>query len=298
MSKRKTLNEWQLESNKIHNNEFEILEEPKSGAEKVRILHKKCKNIIEITLNNHIKRYCKFCSNKNRKTLKDHQENSNRIHNNEFEILEEPINTKQKIKILHKNCGNIIRMTINNHINHKNGCKLCSKNSLKSSEYWVRRSKDIWGDDFEILEDVKNVNDKVSILHKICNKKHNKNMDSFIHGQRGCPHCYKDLRYAEKYIYDYLKEKNIRFECEKTFNDLINPKTGRKLRFDFYLPDLNLVIETHGIQHYKPIEHWSGKSGFEEQIYRDNIKENYLKEKNIKLIVINNKQLTKIKEVI
>jgi hypothetical protein len=298
MSKRKTLLEWQNESNEIHNNEFEILEEPKSGAQKVRILHKKCNNIIEITLNNHTKRYCKFCSNKNKKTLEEHQKNSNRIHNNEFEILEEPINTKQKIEILHKNCGNIVKMTINNHINHKNGCKLCSTNSLKNNEYWVNKSKEIWGDDFIILEEVKNVNKKVTILHKICNKKHNKNMSSFIHGERGCPYCYKDLRYAEKYISEYLKSKYIKYECEKTFDDLINPKTGRKLRFDFYLPDFNLVIETHGVQHYKPIDHWSGKSGFEEQIYRDNIKENYLKEKNIKLIVINNKQLTKIKEVI
>lgn len=29
MSKKKTLEEWQIESNKIHNNEFTILEEPK-----------------------------------------------------------------------------------------------------------------------------------------------------------------------------------------------------------------------------------------------------------------------------
>ena len=298
MSKRKTLLEWQLESNEIHNSEFEILEEPKSGAEKVRILHKKCNNIIEMTLNNHTKRYCKFCSNKNRKTLKENQIISNEIHNSEYEILEEPINTKQKVKILHIKCGGIFEMSINNHINQKQKCKLCGPNSRKSNEHWIRKSKEIWGDDFIILEEVKNVNKKVTILHKICNKKHNKNMSSFIHGERGCPYCYKYLRYGEKYISEYLKSKYIKYECEKTFDDLINPKTGRKLRFDFYLPDFNLVIETHGVQHYKPIDHWSVKSGFEEQIYRDNIKENYLKEKNIKLIVINNKQLTKIKEVI
>jgi hypothetical protein len=39
-----------------------------------------------------------------------------------------------------------------------------------------------------------------------------------------------------------------------------------------------------------------GEEKYKEQIYRDNIKKNYLKRNNIKLIVINNKQLTKIKE--
>ena len=161
MSKRKTLLEWQLESNEIHNSEFEILEEPKSGAEKVRILHKKCNNIIEMTLNNHTKRYCKFCSNKNRKTLKENQIISNEIHNSEYEILEEPINTKQKVKILHIKCGGIFEMSINNHINQKQKCKLCGPNSRKSNEHWIRKSKEIWGDDFIILEEVKNVNKNI-----------------------------------------------------------------------------------------------------------------------------------------
>ena len=170
MSKRKTLIEWQLESNKIHNNEFEILEDVKSGAHKVKILHKRCGNIIEMTMNNHTKRYCKFCSNKNKKSLKDHQENSNKIHNNEFEILEEPLNIKQKVNILHKKCGKIIKMTMNNHINHKNGCRLCSKNSPKSNEYWISKSKEIWSDDYTILGVVENVHKKVEILHNVCNK--------------------------------------------------------------------------------------------------------------------------------
>ena len=35
---------------------------------------------------------------------------------------------------------------------------------------------------------------------------------------------------------------------QKTFDDC---KNIHKLRFDFYLPKYNCVIETHGEQHYK-----------------------------------------------
>jgi hypothetical protein len=298
MSKRKTLKEWQEESNIIHKNEFVILEEPKSGSHNVPILHKKCGNIISMKLNNHTKRYCTFCSGKNKKSLEQYQEKSNFIHNGEYRILENPINVKNKVKILHNKCGGIFEITMNNHINHKQKCRLCGTNSRKSNDYWLERSREIWGTDYTILDYIETVHHKVEILHNICGRKHKKNMNSFIHGERGCPFCTKDLKYSEKYITDYLTNKSIRFETEKTFDDLINPKTGRKLRYDFYLPDLNIIIETHGVQHYKPIEHWHGEKGYEEQVYRDRIKEEYLKEKEIKYIVLNNKELTKIKEIV
>lgn len=298
MSRRKTLKEWQEQSDQLYNFEFEILEEPKNGHIKVKIKHKKCGNILECSPNNHTKTYCKYCNKKHKRNLKEWQYLSNEIHNFEFEILEEPKNGKHNIKILHKKCGNIIKITLNNHINHKNGCKICSKYSLKDNEYWLSKLNEIWRDDYSILENVDNVHKKVKIKHNICNKTHNKNMNSFIHGKRGCPYCYKDIRYSEKYIADFLISKSIKFEQEKTFDDLINPKTGRKLRYDFYLPEHNLVIETHGAQHYKPIEHWGGEKEFKKQIHRDNIKIEYLTEKKINLIIINNKNLTKIKEIL
>lgn len=298
MSRRKTLEEWQEESNKIHNNEFIILEVPKSGSQNISILHKKCGNIISMKLNNHTKRYCTFCSKKNKKTLDEYQEKSNFIHNNEYLILENPLNVKSKVKILHNKCEGVFEMTMNNHINQKQKCRLCGPKSKKSNEYWQTKSKEIWGNDYTILEYIKTVHTKVEIRHNICNRTHKKNMNSFIHGERGCPYCTKDIRYSEKYVSDYLKSKSITFETEKTFDDLINPKTGRKLRYDFFIPELNMVIETHGVQHYKPIEHWQGKEGYEEQVYRDRIKEEYLIENKIKYIILNNKELTKIKEII
>lgn len=55
---------------------------------------------------------------------------------------------------------------------------------------------------------------------------------------------------GEQLIYDILIENNLVFEQQKTFNNCINPKTNKKLRFDFYLPDYNCCIEYDGEQHY------------------------------------------------
>src|SRR5690606_3326834 len=43
--------------------------------------------------------------------------------------------------------------------------------------------------------------------------------------------------------YNLLKQNDIKFEYEKTFDWL------KKKRYDFYLPELNWIIEVHGTQH-------------------------------------------------
>ena len=53
---------------------------------------------------------------------------------------------------------------------------------------------------------------------------------------------------GEGYIQSHLKKNNINFETEKTFKDC---EDLRCLRFDFYVPNYNLLIEYDGIQHFK-----------------------------------------------
>ena len=297
MSKRKSKEEWQIESDLKHNSEFEIIDEPQSGQHNVRILHKKCNNIISMKLNNHLKRYCKFCSNKNKKIKEDWQILSDQIHNSEFKILEEPKNGKFNVKILHIKCGNILSMTMNNHINHKNGCKKCSKYSLKSHQYWIDKCKDIWGDDYLILEEVSNVWQKVKVKHNLCGNILFKDMSNLIHDKRGCGECSKK-NFGEDYIKRCLLEKNINFETQKKFDDLRNPKTGRKLLIDFWFPDFQVGLEVDGIQHRRPISHWGGDKDFRDQVYRDKIKNKYFKLKGLTLIRITNQELFKIKDII
>lgn len=51
----------------------------------------------------------------------------------------------------------------------------------------------------------------------------------------------------EEHIISVLKKEKIKFQREKTYPDL---KFGY-YRFDFFLPQYNLLIEVDGAQHYK-----------------------------------------------
>lgn len=88
---------------------------------------------------------------------------------------------------------------------------------------------------------------------------------------------------GETKLNEVLKQLNIKFETQKTFE---NCQNILPLKFDFYLPEINTIIECQGKQHYEPVEIFGGKKRFEQQIKCDRIKENWCKDNNIKLIKI------------
>ncbi len=83
---------------------------------------------------------------------------------------------------------------------------------------------------------------------------------------------------------------NENYETEVCFDGLINPRTNHKLRIDCYFKKSNIAIEYNGIQHYKNIPFFhNDKNSLEYQKYKDELKKDYCKNNNIKLIVISYK---------
>ncbi len=88
--------------------------------------------------------------------------------------------------------------------------------------------------------------------------------------------------YGELAIRKILLENNVEFETEKTFSDL------GKLRYDFYLPKQNRLIEFDGEQHYRDCNDNSswGKVSLAERQARDRLKDKYALDNQIQIIRI------------
>ena len=82
------------------------------------------------------------------------------------------------------------------------------------------------------------------------------------------------LSSGEEVINKYLIDNNIKYIKQKTFPECIDIKY---LRFDFYIPEKNLVIEYQGIQHYEPTEYFGGEEELNNRKRRDQIKRDYCK---------------------
>ena len=90
----------------------------------------------------------------------------------------------------------------------------------------------------------------------------------------------------EKMISKILNFYHISFIKEKSFDDCKNQKGNSKLFFDFYLPGFNTVIEYDGELHYKVSNCYGGEARLEVIHINDNIKNDYCKMHNIKMIRI------------
>lgn len=100
---------------------------------------------------------------------------------------------------------------------------------------------------------------------------------------RWCPICNESL--GERIIDGYLKRNNVLFEREKKF------KNCKGKRFDFYLPEYNILIEYDGKQHFMPVNFYGCSNEKAEKTYlyskhSDEIKNKYCLDNNIRLIRI------------
>lgn len=108
-------------------------------------------------------------------------------------------------------------------------------------------------------------------------------LNQFMNARRVHPSLIKSKSKAELITTQTLEKLDICFEKEKTFEGC---KDVYKLRFDFFLPKYNLVIECHGKQHYEENNYFGGYLGFLGGQNRDNIKQRYCEEQKIKFVEI------------
>lgn len=100
---------------------------------------------------------------------------------------------------------------------------------------------------------------------------------------------------GELEIIKVLQKYNIKFEQEKIFKDFhYNENLKSHPRFDFYLPDYNIIIEFDGAQHFNESFGYLSHLSLEERQSRDKQKNLYCKENNLKMIRIPYTMLGKI----
>ncbi len=201
-----------------------------------------------------------------------------------------------KIKFKCNNCNYIWEATSRSIFTAKNKCKnCCNKTFLLTNEIV----------DYRLLEKKLNIirrsncngsASKALFMCTVCKHEWQNTVGNIIYEKRGCPHC--NVKYNEKLIFKWLIENNIKF----TPQYFIKYKL-KKIFVDFYLPNINTIIEYNGLQHYEIVyfSNYSEQVAVEKlknQIKRDNLVRNYCKNNYINLVEIDgrvykNKKLIK-----
>jgi len=147
-----------------------------------------------------------------------------------------------------------------------------------NTEEFIKKAKLIHGDKYDYsLVEYKGCNEKVKIIcptHGIFEQ----TARNHYRGS-GCPKCRES--HGARATRKFLISNKINFKAEHIFETC---KYKDYLKFDFYLPDYNTVIEFQGEQHFRSVEYWGGDEDFEIRKKRDETKRDWCLKNGVKLI--------------
>jgi hypothetical protein len=223
---------------------------------------------------------------------------ANLIHCNAYDYSETNyINNHTKLTIICPIHGKF-KQKPNDHLQGK-GCATCYGNSRLTIHEFIVKSTEIHNGYYDYSRAVY-VNNRSKLII-IC-PKHGSFLQKASDHMRGigCGKC--SLSKGEIKIESYLKMAKINYISQQVFDDCLSPKTHKHLKFDFFVPHKNLLIEYDGEQHFHCCKfnrghHITGNE-LAETKYRDRIKTKYAKQHGIVLIRIPYTKMSKINDIL
>lgn len=199
-------------------------------------------------------------------------------------------NGKTMLDLIHLKCNEHYHVEQNKFFVSRNRCqnKKCkserkSKQKIKTLEQVKREIMDLVGDEYKIVSEYNGTNENVVFYHKSCDDTFKMTPHNFFAGQR-CTHCSIVPSVGEQAIIDILKNKNIKYTFQKSFDDL-HGFCGYPLSYDFYLKDYNLLIEYQGEYHDGSVRFIPKSKLIKGQKY-DQLKREYAESHGIQLLEI------------
>ena len=282
-NKTKTKEKFIEESNSKFGNNYSIIGDYINADKKIEIKHNLCDTIFKTKPRNFLSSKqggCPTCFRSFTKTKEQFQIESNNLHNDEYVILSDYINSNTKILIRHKICGSDFYQTPSTHLSDR-GCPYCGDVTLSNEEFQFR-SDNMNNCSYLLIGDYINQKTPVVLKHNICGNTFSQIASTHLLGGQ-CTICYPTISIGEARIKNILDSNNIKYIEQHKFDEC---KYKIKLRFDFYLPDYNTCIEYDGAQHSKSIKYFGGDDKLSVTKIRDKIKNNYCINNNINLIRI------------
>lgn len=141
-------------------------------------------------------------------TNEDIKEKIIKCFGNDFELVSNYVNSKEKVKVLHIKCGNITEILPSNIKNGRTGCSVCSKKKKYTTEEIRKRIQEETDGEYELLDEYVNAHTPVRILHKKCGKINMQTPSNFLNHKKRCIDCQTEYnaiirtKTHEKYVED------------------------------------------------------------------------------------------------
>jgi Zn finger protein HypA/HybF involved in hydrogenase expression len=274
----------------IHSNRYDYVIEKEFyySTDRIKIIDILTGDILNYRIDRHLKGM-----SPNKMTISLFKLKALEVHKDKYDYSLVNFNkNSDKVKIVCPKHGEFIQ-SVSNHINCKDGCPKCGGKQKWIITDLIDKLNNIHDNKYDYSDiNFISVTEKINIRcphHGIFPQLVSKHLSG-----QGCPNC-KYVSKGEKYIIKYLDKNDIKYYHQYGFDTC---KYINKLTFDFYLPDYNLCIEFDGRQHFEPVEHFGGQKEFESCVKRDNSKNNWCEENNLRLVRIPYTQILNVNEIL
>lgn len=275
--------------NATRGNAYKIVGEYIDYNTPIKMLHKTCNRTFHVKPEQFINSHtgCTLCYSTPRYTQEEAAEILREVHS--------PYTLASTYRGMHKKCDFYCPRCKKKFpsdlasIRSGEGCPRCanrrrSEAHMRSNADFIKDLKDLdLYDDYRPKEEYKGSHELIYVEHLKCHNSYPVTPNHLLRGS-ACPFCSCPKRSkGERWLLKYLTKKGIKFEYQKTYKDL---RDHSLLSYDIYVPDMNLLIEYNGLQHYQSCKYFGGKPKFEKQKKHDRMKYEYAKDHGIKLLTI------------
>ena len=289
MGKKISLNDFIKRSNEKHGDKYDYSQSDISGGvhKPLKIICPKHGEFYQAPAEHMAGADCPKCAyervhNAQRKTQDSFIEQAKKVWGDRYDLSKVIyLGAKEKICVICPQHGEF--WIYPNDFLHGHGCQACGGVKKLDTETFIERAKRLFGDKYSYNNvNYKNYSAYVDItcpIHgdfKITPR-------NFFNGY-GCPKCAQS--HLEKTVEIFFSQKNLEFKYQ------YKPLWAGKLRFDFYLPHYNAIIECQGRQHFMQIDYFKGADGYKYTISHDLLKSKLCKENGVALYYLCSKNVS------
>lgn len=297
MSRKKTTEEFKQDIETSHPNKYTVIGDYNGRNKPVKIKYNKCGHVKDTIADKIYKgKNCPICCGGVLLTQEKFEEEVKKV-NPHLIVTGEYKGVKYPIEVYCKLCRNKSYPLADNLKKQKmSGCSVCNGKIVKIGY------NDLWTTALEIAklllypEDgykVTKCSDKyMDFLCPICKSTLNRKVNTIKTNGLCCPYCSERVSYPERFLVNFLEQLNEDFKTQKIFKwsksiKVNNKKICGTKKYDFYINNKSIIIETHGKQHYveNSFSTLNNRTLSDEQ-ENDKLKEQLAKNNNINYYII------------
>lgn len=185
--------------------EYTLVEKTSAvGRTEVVVIHNKCNRRFSITLSSMLRKGglggCKECARKSQveKSRYKHSDflrnfNNSRDDFEDYVFLEKYKRSNIKIKTMHLKCGYVWDALPTNLTISKTTCPKCANRVKKTQAEFENEVLDLVGDEYSVVGKISGVNEKIEMVHNLCNHTYMVAPAKFSSGRR-CPKCFGNIK--------------------------------------------------------------------------------------------------------